>query len=50
LDCLAKGIVHGEPAGGIVVRPWGERSFYVLDPYGNGLCFVDASTVFTGAR
>jgi hypothetical protein len=50
LACLAKGVVHGEPAGSIVVRPWGERSFYVVDPYGNELCFVDASTIFTGSR
>jgi uncharacterized glyoxalase superfamily protein PhnB len=29
-------------------RPWGERSFYALDPFGNPICFVDESTVFTG--
>ena len=29
-------------------RPWGERSFYVVDPFGNPLCFVDERTVFTG--
>jgi catechol 2,3-dioxygenase-like lactoylglutathione lyase family enzyme len=29
-------------------RPWGERSFYAKDPFGNPLCFVDAATVFTG--
>jgi catechol 2,3-dioxygenase-like lactoylglutathione lyase family enzyme len=29
-------------------RPWGERSFYCLDPDGNRLCFVDASTLFLG--
>lgn len=29
-------------------RPWGERSFYLKDPFGNKLCFVDRSTVFTG--
>ncbi len=50
LGCLAQGAVHEEPAGDIVVRPWGERSFYVIDPYGNELCFVEASTVFTGLR
>src|SRR5437016_141604 len=32
LDCIEKGDVHGEPAGEIVRRPWGERSFYVRDP------------------
>jgi catechol 2,3-dioxygenase-like lactoylglutathione lyase family enzyme len=29
-------------------RPWGERSFYCLDPDGNRLCFVDRSTLFVG--
>ena len=32
----------------IELRPWGERSFYVRDPSGNPLCFVDARTLFTG--
>lgn len=40
--------VHGDPAGEIANRPWGERSFYVRDPFGNGLCFVDRETLFTG--
>ena len=31
-------------------RPWGERSFYLRDPFGNPLCFVDAATLFTGPR
>lgn len=48
LKCLSKAAVHGEPAGKIVKRPWGERSFYCLDPFKNQLCFVDAKTVFTG--
>ena len=48
LDCLATEDVHGASAGEIVVRPWGERSFYVNDPWGNGLCFVDEKTLFTG--
>jgi predicted enzyme related to lactoylglutathione lyase len=29
-------------------RPWGERSFYCLDPDGNPLCFVDERTLFLG--
>jgi predicted enzyme related to lactoylglutathione lyase len=29
-------------------RPWGERSFYCLDPDGNRLCFVDDTTLFLG--
>ncbi len=28
--------------------PWGETAFYVEDPSGNKLCFVDRSTMFTG--
>jgi hypothetical protein len=48
LNCLSTDEVHGASAGGIVVRPWGERSFYVADPWGNGLCFVDDKTLFTG--
>lgn len=37
------------PLGEIHQRPWGETSFYVADPFGNPLCFVDRTTVFTGA-
>ena len=50
LDCLSTADVHGKPGGEIAKRPWGERSFYAEDPDGNGLCFVDAQTLFTGAR
>jgi catechol 2,3-dioxygenase-like lactoylglutathione lyase family enzyme len=32
----------------IKTRPWGERSFYAKDPFGNPICFVDEKTVFTG--
>jgi catechol 2,3-dioxygenase-like lactoylglutathione lyase family enzyme len=42
------GEVHGAPSGRIAMRPWGERSFYARDPFGNGICFVDRRTVFTG--
>ena len=48
LKCLSKEDVHGDPAGKVVVRPWGERSFYADDPWGNPLCFVDEKTLFTG--
>ena len=48
LNCLSYEGVHGASGGEIVTRPWGERSFYVLDPWGNGLCFVDETTLFTG--
>ena len=48
LNCLSTEDVHGDSAGDLVTRPWGERSFYVHDPWGNGLCFVDETTLFTG--
>ena len=48
LGCLSTEYVHGASAGEIAVRPWGERSFYVNDPWDNGLCFVDEKTLFTG--
>ena len=48
LNCLSDSDVHGDPAGEIIKRPWGELSFYVADPWGNGLCFVDEQTLFTG--
>ena len=31
----------------IRIRPWGERSFYGKDPFGNPICFVDEKTTFT---
>jgi catechol 2,3-dioxygenase-like lactoylglutathione lyase family enzyme len=31
----------------IECRPWGERSFYANDPFGNPVCFVDSNTLFT---
>ena len=34
--------------GEIARRPWGERSFYLRDPFGNALCLVEAGTEFTG--
>ncbi|HEY4221653.1 MAG TPA: VOC family protein [Myxococcota bacterium] len=48
LGCLSQEDVHDKPGGGIVVRPWGERSFYVVDPWHNPLCFVEAGTVYGG--
>ena len=32
----------------IRTQPWGDRSFYAQDPFGNPIRFVDAGTVFTG--
>jgi predicted enzyme related to lactoylglutathione lyase len=47
LDALAPYKVHGQPAGAITKRPWGERSFYVVDKWGNDLCFVEDGTLYT---
>jgi predicted enzyme related to lactoylglutathione lyase len=33
LGCLVQGIKHDASAGEIIIRPWGERSFYALDPF-----------------
>jgi predicted enzyme related to lactoylglutathione lyase len=48
LESLTRENVHDAPGGGIVVRPWGERSFYVEDPWKNPLCFVEEGTVYQG--
>lgn len=48
LKCVSFEDVHDAPGGGIVVRPWGERSFYVEDPWKNPLCFVEEGTVYAG--
>jgi len=31
----------------IETQPWGERSFYCADPFGNKLCFVEEGSTFT---
>jgi hypothetical protein len=36
--------------GEIALRPWGELSFYVWDPFGNPLCFVSRDSAFTGSE
>lgn len=48
LGCVSQESVHGAPGGQISVRPWGERSFYAQDPWGNPLCFVEAGTIYPG--
>ena len=47
LGVLAPYQVHGEPAAEVIERPWGERSFYVVDPWGNDLCFCQDGTLYT---
>lgn len=48
LHCLSADPVHTTSGGEISVKPWGERSFYASDPWGNPLCFVEAGTVYAG--
>lgn len=46
---LSFAVVPGAgPLGRIARRPWGERSFYAADPFGNPLCFVSRDSVFYG--
>ena len=48
LGALAPYQVHGAPAGDVPIkRPWGERSFYVTNPWGNETCFVEEGTLYT---
>ncbi len=47
LGALAPFQVHGQAASEVIVRPWGEKSFYVTDPWGNELCFVQEGTLYT---
>lgn len=42
----SSGCADLEPS--IKTRPWGERSFYAKDPFGNPLCFVEQGTMFSG--
>jgi len=44
--CRAAGCLELDAA--IDTRPWGERSFYARDPFGNPICFVAQGTLFTG--
>jgi len=48
LFARAQALGCAELEASIATRPWGERSFYARDPFGNPICFVDEKTVFTG--
>jgi catechol 2,3-dioxygenase-like lactoylglutathione lyase family enzyme len=47
LKALAPYKVHGQSAGDVIERPWGEKSFYVVDPWGNDMCFCEEGTLYT---
>ncbi len=34
----------------IGTQVWGDRSFYLRDPFGNSLCFADELTLFTSGH
>jgi len=40
----------GHASSEVKTQPWGERSFYITDPFGNPLCFVDSKTEFLGTQ
>ena len=46
--CRARKLACQELEPGIQRRPWGERSFYARDPFGNPICFVDEASCFMG--
>jgi catechol 2,3-dioxygenase-like lactoylglutathione lyase family enzyme len=49
LGRLSREIGDGNlPMGRIARRPWGEVSFYLDDPSGNPLCFVDEQSIYRG--
>jgi predicted enzyme related to lactoylglutathione lyase len=33
----------------IAQMPWGEKLYYIKDPFGNPICFVDHKTIFIGS-
>jgi predicted enzyme related to lactoylglutathione lyase len=52
VDDLEAAFKRAQAAGASILRPietqpWGERSFYCKDPFGNKLCFVADTTLFT---
>jgi uncharacterized glyoxalase superfamily protein PhnB len=43
----ALGVEGAKVTSEVEVQDWGERSFYLSDPFGNPLCFVEQGTEFT---
>jgi hypothetical protein len=43
-------VSRSAPSRSRIKRPWGEKSFYVVDPWGNDLCFVEDGTLYTSSR
>ncbi|MGI8712660.1 MAG: VOC family protein [Solirubrobacteraceae bacterium] len=42
------GAVLDETRGAIARQPWGERSFYARDPWGNPFAVVESGTEYRG--
>jgi hypothetical protein len=47
LGALAPFVGHGKPAADVIDRPWGKRSLYVTDKWGNELCLVQEGSRYT---
>lgn len=45
---VAAGAQADPQRGEIGVQPWGERSFYARDPWGNPFAFVQSGSEYTG--
>jgi catechol 2,3-dioxygenase-like lactoylglutathione lyase family enzyme len=45
---IGAGAVPDPQRGSITRQPWGERSFYVSDPWGNPVCIVEYGTEYRG--
>lgn len=45
---VSRGAVPDSMRGEVGVRPWGERSFYARDPWGNPFCVTEAGTEYRG--
>jgi hypothetical protein len=48
VNALYQEDAHDDSSAEILVRPRSERSFCAVDPFDNGLCFVDETTLFRG--
>ena len=48
VNALHQEDAHDDSGAEILVRPRSERSFCAVDPFDNGLCFVDETTLFRG--
>ena len=48
VNALHQEDAHDDSGAEILVRPRSERSFCAVDPFDDGLCFVDETALFTG--